>query len=60
VVGALAGGLVGQWSATVIAQGLQTAVAAARADALEEKRIAELEAEAREAITEAALLGEAE
>lgn len=60
VVGALAGGLVGQWSATVIAEGFQAAVVAARRDALDEQRIAELEAEVREAVTAAALLAEAE
>jgi hypothetical protein len=60
VVGALLGGLVGQVSATVIARGLQIAVAAAREDGLEEERVALLEAEACAAVTAAAVLGEAE
>jgi hypothetical protein len=60
VIGALVGGLVGQLSATVIAQGLQVAIAALRENALGEHRSAILEAEARAAVTAAVLLGEAE
>lgn len=60
VVGALVGGLVGQLSAIVIAQGLQAAVAAAHEDGLEEKLIAILEEETRAAVTVAFLMGEAE
>ncbi|NIB31983.1 hypothetical protein HBB16_09895 [Pseudonocardia sp. MCCB 268] len=53
-------GFVGQVSATFIAQGLQFAIAGARADGLDEARIATLEAEARTAVATAALMGEAE
>lgn len=60
VVGALVGGLVGQISATVIAQGLQIAIATARKDGIEEERIAILEAEICAAVTAAVVLGEAE
>lgn len=59
VVGALAGGFVGQWSATVIAGGLAAAVEAAREDALEEERIAVLEAERHEAVATALRMREA-
>jgi hypothetical protein len=60
VVGALVGGFVGQHSATVIVQGLNHAVAAAKQDGLEEERIALLEAEAAAAVETAVLLSEAE
>jgi hypothetical protein len=60
VVGAMVGGLVGQWSATVIAQGLRSATEAARADALDEQCIALLEAETLDAVAAAARLSGAE
>lgn len=60
VVGAMVGGLVGQWSATIIAQGLRDAAEAARADAVAEERIALLEAEILDAVAAAARLSDAE
>ncbi|MGY1728358.1 hypothetical protein ACI79J_15420 [Geodermatophilus sp. SYSU D01062] len=59
VVGALVGGLVGQFSATVIVQGAQFALAAAREDRLPEERIAVLEAESAAAVFTASALGDA-
>ncbi|MCU1483163.1 MAG: hypothetical protein JWQ19_3949 [Subtercola sp.] len=59
VVGALVGGVVGRISATVIVQGTQFALAAARADRLAEERIAILEAETAAAVMTAAALGDA-
>ncbi|WP_456598798.1 hypothetical protein [Blastococcus sp. SYSU DS0616] len=59
VVGALVGGLVGQFSATVIVQGTQFALAAARERGLAEERIAVLEAETAAAVFTASALGDA-
>ncbi|UOY03723.1 hypothetical protein [Blastococcus sp. PRF04-17] len=59
VVGALVGGLVGQFSATVIVQGTQFALAAVREDQLPEERIAVLEAETAAAVFTASALGDA-
>ncbi|WP_220187580.1 hypothetical protein, partial [Pseudonocardia pini] len=60
VVGALVGGLVGQLCATLIAQGLRTAVVRAREYGLPEEQIALLEAEACAAVETAVALADAE
>ncbi|WP_432492586.1 hypothetical protein [Kineococcus auxinigenes] len=60
VVGALAGGLVAQAAATLITQGLRTALAAARTERLDDERMQVLDDEAATAVATALLLGQAE
>lgn len=60
VVGGLVGGLVGQTAATLIAQGLRTALATARAERLDEERVEALAGEVSDALAVAMLLAEAE
>ncbi len=60
VVGGLVGGFVGQLAAAAIGNGLHRAVAAARADDLDDDRIAVLEAETRAAVSAGELLSRLE
>jgi hypothetical protein len=59
VVGALVGGVVGQAAAALVAQGLQLAIVAARADRADLDLLAVLEAEAMTTAATAAVLREA-
>ncbi|WP_239331804.1 hypothetical protein [Frankia sp. CiP3] len=59
VVGALVGGLVGQAVGTLVVQGLQVAIVAARADGVDEPRLQLLEHELMTAVATTAALGDA-